>query len=78
MEQITPKEKAFNFFFRYYRDVIANNEEAKLCALIALDEILNNIMFFWYSPTKDMPKDIAYFVTQKKYWEQVKEEIEKL
>ena len=47
-------------------------------ALIALDEILNNIMFFWYSPTKDMPKDIAYFVTQKKYWEQVKEEIEKL
>jgi hypothetical protein len=51
---------------------------SKQCALIAVDEILNNVMFFWYSPTKDMPKDIAYFVTQRKYWEDVKKEIENL
>jgi hypothetical protein len=85
---MTPKEKAEELIDKiYYCQRYADGENyipleaykrAKQCALIALDEILNNIMFFWYSPTKDMPKDIAYFVTQKKYWEQVKEEIEKL
>ena len=77
---MTPKEKAIELTDKMFntQNSPCTWQGAKICALIALDEILNNIMFFWYSPTKDMPKDIAYFVTQKKYWEQVKEEIEKL
>ena len=75
-----PKEKAIELTDKMFntQNSPCTWQGAKICALIALDEILNNIMFFWYSPTKDMPKDIAYFVTQKKYWEEVKEEIEKL
>jgi hypothetical protein len=77
---MTPKEKAIELTDKMFntQNSPCTWQGAKICALIALDEILNNIMFFWYSPTKDMPKDIAYFVTQKKYWEEVKEEIEKL
>ncbi len=73
---MTPKEKALELYGKYWR--IVDTLSVKQCALIAVDEILNNVMFFWYSPTKDMPKDIAYFVTQRKYWEDVKKEIEKL
>jgi len=77
---MTPKEKAEHLIDKYSKILVPweDNYEAKECALIAVDEILNNVMFFWYSPTKDMPKDIVYFVTQRKYWEDVKKEIEKL
>jgi len=77
---MTPKEKAKHLIDKYSEILVPweDNYEAKECALIAVYEILNNVMFFWYSPTKDMPKDIAYFVTQREYWEEVKKEIEKL
>jgi hypothetical protein len=77
---MTPKEKAIELTDKMFntQNSPCTWQGAKICALIALDEILNNIMFFWYNPTKDMPKDFIYFTTQKKYWEQVKEEIEKL
>ena len=52
--------------------------EAKQCALVAVDVILNDIMLWWYAPTGDMPKDMVYFITQKNYWIEVKQEIEKL
>jgi hypothetical protein len=87
---MTPKDKA-NKLVDKYLGIIADDvidtklvygtltyKLAKQCALIAVDEILNNVMFHWYSPTKEMPKDIVYFVTQKKYYEEVKEELEKL
>ena len=51
---------------------------SKQCAIIAVDVILNDVMLWWYAPTENMPKDIVYFVTQKKYWQEVKQEIEKL
>ena len=38
---MTPKEKAFHLHFNFIRDVIADNEKAKQCALIAVNEILN-------------------------------------
>jgi hypothetical protein len=90
MGQMTPKEKAKELVCKMYgceintdlNDIYILNGDGYFLAinsaLTALDEILNNIMFFWYNPTKDMPKDFIYFTTQKKYWEQVKEEIEKL
>jgi hypothetical protein len=70
-----PKEKAEKllseyliYFPEYYNDLEYdyNVEKAKQCALIAVDEILNN--------------DNNFFNTysQNDYWLQVKQEIEKL
>tara|TARA_R110000868_G_scaffold361118_1_gene623132 strand:- start:428 stop:670 length:243 start_codon:yes stop_codon:yes gene_type:complete len=80
---MTPKEKAIELVDKFKnRSVELGQSHSQLLAeanaLIAVDEILNNVMLYWYSPTKDMPKDLVYFVTQRKYWEDVKTEIEKL
>ena len=61
---MTPKEKAFSLYFKFIRDVIADDQKAKQCALIALDEIIN------------AGKDVDEF--SDSYWQQVKQEIEKL
>jgi hypothetical protein len=57
---MTPKAKAFHLHFKFIRDVIADSDKAKQCALITVDEILDtgclgSLMF--------------------KYWEEVKQEI---
>ena len=87
---MTPKEKAFELYKMYNNLIIdeviemkmayllMSDKMAKQSALIAVNEILNDVMFYWYSPIEDMPKDMAYFVTVRKYWEDVKTEIEKL
>jgi hypothetical protein len=62
---MTPKEKAFHLHFKYIREVIADNDKAKECALIAVDEILH------YSKAHG-------FIELTKYYEEVKQEIEKL
>jgi len=82
---MTPKEKArelvdkfknysptmdYDFEFKGAKDY---NHNAKQSALIAVDEILNNVMMWWEMPVKD-----PYFITQKKYWIEVQQEIEKL
>lgn len=65
---MTPKEKAEELVnkFLQYADTFHNGNmyNAKQCALIAVDEILNITLF--------------YFEDEKKYWQQVKQEIEKL
>jgi hypothetical protein len=76
---MTPKDKSKELVGKMKLCLFSDGDyDAKQCALIAVDEILNNVMFHWYSPTKEMPKDIVYFVTQKKYYEEVRQEIEKL
>ncbi len=84
-KRMTPREKANELYSKYddllnkdFMNPIVFDNQIKQCALIAVDEILNDVMFYWYSPTEDMPKDLAYFVTVRKYWEHVKTEIEKL
>jgi hypothetical protein len=69
---MTPKEKAKELFKQYYNYLKANLmndreawEDAKVCALIAIDEIINLY-------TND---DV---VLDWKYWQEVKQEIEKL
>lgn len=42
-------------------------------ALIAVDEILNNVMQWWELPSED-----KYFITQRTYWKEVKIELNKL
>ena len=61
---MTPKAKAFSLYFKFIRDVIADDKKAKQCALIAVDEIIN------------AGKDVDEF--SDSYWQQVKQEIEKL
>ena len=70
--ELTPKEKAeelFNKYFIYLRANLLNDEEAiedaKVCALIAVDEILKIGSVIVDYNTRD-------------YWEKVKKEIEKL
>jgi hypothetical protein len=70
---MTPQEKAIELFSNY-RFILSipnaplgelKDDIAKQCALIAVDEILTADMFM-------MTEE------QEKYWEQVKQEIEKL
>jgi hypothetical protein len=76
---MNPKDKAKELVDKFDKVVNAyTNETLKQCALITVDVILNDIMLWWYAPTGDMPKDMVYFITQKNYWIEVKQEIEKL
>ena len=71
---MTPKEKAIELFDKYdsflYKEY--NNLEAKKCALIVVDEILN------------LGFDIRCDATERcvspvmNYWQEVKQEIERL
>jgi hypothetical protein len=70
---MTPKEKAEELFKQYYSYLKANLmndreaiEDAKVCALIAVDEIL-----------KELNKNVWIFNEfRSKYWEKVKQEID--
>ena len=76
---MTPKEKAeelLNKFFNYcsyewYEGEKGHKENMKQCALIAVDEILWEII-------KYADNSREYVVENSKYWEEVKQEIEKL
>jgi hypothetical protein len=70
---MTPKEKGIDLFVKYYErlpDDTYSNEgaksEAKECALIAVDEIFFAI--------QDLPLDEVNW----NYWQEVKQEINKL
>ena len=63
---MTPQEKAIELLTQYRRHLPINTVtdlEAKGCALIAVDEILNCHL---------------HNLDEKEYWEEVKQEIEKL
>ena len=69
---MTPKEKAEVLFKEYYSYLKANlmydeeaRQDAKVCALIAVDELI-------YSHSQDTTDNQFY------YWQEVKQEIEKL
>lgn len=67
---MTPKEKAVELYNKYYflythpHSVEVRKNEAQACALIAVDEILDPFR-------KVLP-------SSRKYWQEVKTEIEKL
>jgi hypothetical protein len=71
---MTPKEKAEELFNKMYNtdDPMGNYpmcfDTAKQCALIAVDEIINSIVI----------TDLTTAENQFIYWEEVKQEIEKL
>jgi hypothetical protein len=67
---MTPKEKAIDLMDKYLDlDIHIYFEDAKQCALIAVDEIINNSLEYMGCDLKD--GEIIY-------WQEVKQEIEKL
>jgi hypothetical protein len=64
----TPKEKAIELVDKFmpHSSGNSNNNEAKQCALIAVDEILNNNKILFEDVLNDQ------------YWQEVKQEIELL
>jgi hypothetical protein len=65
---MTPKERAIELRFKYWKDADLTPEQAQRCALIAVDEILLIKKEIW----DDFHWE--YF----KYWQEVKQEIENL
>jgi len=68
---MTPKEKALELWEKYFRlnydwDGVTKDQWAKEGALIAVDEILNVIIGSYD------------YELENKYWQEVKQEIEKL
>ena len=72
---MTPKEKAIELYNKMYetgfkpKSVLIRIEQAKECALIAVDEILNELT--------EIPYGLEY-LNRLNYWLEVKQEIEKL
>ena len=71
---MTPKEKAQELVDKYIQ-TDGNAFFAKQCALIAVEEIINSSPA--RSPINDGSDAMPHFRSVK-YWEQVKQEIEKL
>jgi hypothetical protein len=68
---MTPKEKADELYVGYWH-LTNDSRIAKKCALIAIDEILNFDL---------KAKNESQFTIERRieeYWEQVKQEVEKL
>ena len=76
---ITPKEKAKELVEIFRLKVLdydgngINGFKAKQCALIAVNEIIKNMPHSFYSGIRP-----AYKGTDLEYWQEVKQEIEKL
>ena len=71
---MTPKEKAIELVAKYKSQsfgITTNFQHFKQCALIAVDEILWEII-------KYADNSREYVVENSKYWQVVKQEIEKL
>ena len=82
---MTPQKKAIELVERmaiyHWVDGVCKYEEAKQCALIAVDEILNsNPHIYIEKGGIDCRGDWSYKEAQSNqlYWQEVKQEIEKL
>ena len=71
---MTPKDKAEQLT-NYYMPFCKNNyNDAKQCALIAVDEILTELAYT-QNYVEDAMNKIQFYIS---YWQEVKKEIEKL
>jgi hypothetical protein len=71
---MTPKEKARELYDKYWK--IIDTLTTKQCALIAVDEVLENVNYFFTELEKDgLPNK---FDDEIEYWNEIKKEINKL
>ena len=83
---MTPKEKALELWNKIYVSKMSTNsfryEETKLCALIAVDEILEaTVKYVAIRERVEYSKtgfDNVVHTVYDNFWEEVKQEIEKL
>jgi hypothetical protein len=70
--RLTPKEKAEQLTNKFLLStpITCDIEDAKRCALVAVNEIIEAIDFDWM--------EVQNLESEHRYWEQVKQEIEKL
>jgi hypothetical protein len=69
------KEKAEELVYKYEYLVIEYElKDMKQCALIAVDEIIEDLSFLWLH-NAEFEEQLD---TREKYWQEVKQEIEKL
>jgi len=74
---MTPKEKAEKLYNRMLpKSGVVFKLQAKQCALIAVDEMLNNAGFIWGG--RDTETGMTARDQYRKYWQEVRDEIEKL
>jgi hypothetical protein len=72
---MTPKEKAAELIVNYQLKCKSlNYDEAKQCALIAVNEIINTLNY----DIRDLDVRGNILLDLIKYWREVKQEIEKL
>ena len=73
---MTPKEKAIELYNKMY-DYSLFEEEAKRCALIAVDEIIEATNMYQYGINNAL-EHIPSKIVKHPYWQEVKQEIENL
>jgi hypothetical protein len=74
---MTPKEKAEKLYNKMLpKSGVVFKLQAKQCALIAVDEMLNNAGFIWGG--RGTETGLSARDQYRKYWEEVKDEINKL
>ena len=73
---MTPKEKAIELYNKMY-DYSLFEEEAKRCALIAVDEIIEATNMYQYGISNAL-EHIPSKIVKHPYWQEVKQEIENL
>ncbi len=78
---MTPKEKAIELWEKYFRlnydwDGVTKDQWAKKCALIAVDEMQANAGMIWGG--RNTETGLSARDEFRKYWREVKEELEKI
>lgn len=74
---MTPKEKAEELFMRNF-EITVDDYCSKQCALIAVDEILKHEEYIIDKIKYSFAINGISVITKAMYWQQVKQEIEKL
>ena len=83
---MTPKEKAIELYNKFYNTsshphhIESRKDNAKQYTLIAVDEILETTKVKWATQRKFPNGEYKFWkgVAYKKYWQEVKQEIENL
>ena len=82
---MTPKEKAIELYNKFlnpsgdtYLYGMLEHESAKECALIAVDELIESFNSIYDASIRNIEKYSGAKYGMKDYWQEVKQEIEKL
>ena len=82
---MTPKEKAKELYNKFlnpsgdtYLYGMLEHESAKECALIAVDELIESFNSIYDASIRNIEKYSGAKYGMKDYWQEVKQEIEKL